>query len=53
MRIYDLPASPEKVKAGIDAIARGEEPAKPDKYFLGSELYEELEKLKANPLSWD
>ena len=53
VRIYDLPASPEKVKAGIDAIARGEEPSKPGKYFLGSDMYEELEKLKANPLSWD
>lgn len=53
VRIYELPASPDKVKAGIEAIARGEKPEKPEKYFLGSDMYEELEKIKANPLSWD
>ncbi|MEG2323787.1 MAG: molybdopterin cofactor-binding domain-containing protein [Anaerovoracaceae bacterium] len=53
VRIYDLPASPKKVKAGIDAIAAGKEQDKPKKYFLGSDLYEELENIKANPLSWE
>jgi len=53
VRIYELPASPEKVKAGIDAIAKGEKPYKPEKYFLGSELYEELERIKNEPLSWE
>ena len=54
VRIYELPASPAKVKAGIEALAKGEpNPNKPEKYFLGSDLYEELEVLKANPTSWD
>ncbi len=54
VRIYELPASPAKVKAGIEALAKGEpNPNKPEKYFLGSDLYEELEVLKANPMSWD
>jgi aldehyde oxidoreductase len=53
VRIYDLPASPEKVKAGIDALAEGKELAPPQKYFLGSELYDELENIKANPMSWE
>ncbi|MDR2457776.1 MAG: hypothetical protein LBD41_04780, partial [Clostridiales Family XIII bacterium] len=51
VRIYDLPASPEKVKAGIDAIAKGENLAKPEKYDLGSDFYEEMETLKNNPIA--
>jgi len=50
VRIYELPATPDKIKAGLDAIAAGKEPYKPAKYFLGSELYEELENIKANPI---
>ena len=53
VRVYELPATKEKVKAGIDALAKGEEPEKPQKYFLGSDLYDELENIKANPLSWE
>ena len=54
VRIYELPATPDKVKAGIEALAKGEpNPNVPKKYFLGSDLYEELENIKANPLSWD
>lgn len=50
VRIYELPATPEKVKAGIDALAKGEEPEKPGKYYLGPDMHEQLEKIKANPL---
>ncbi len=50
VRIYELPASPAKVKAGIDLIASGGKVESPKKYFLGSDLYEELEKIKANPV---
>ena len=54
VRIYELPATPDKVKAGIDALAKGEpNPNVPKKYFLGSDMYEELENIKANPLSWE
>jgi len=49
VRIYELPATPEKVKAALDAKARGEE-LKPKKYFLGSDLYDELDDLKTNPV---
>lgn len=52
VRIYELPASPEKVKAGIDTLAAGGKIEPPKKYFLGSDFYDELEKLKANPMSW-
>ncbi|MDR0852305.1 MAG: molybdopterin-dependent oxidoreductase [Clostridiales Family XIII bacterium] len=53
VRVYELPASPAKVKAGIDALNAGEKLTPPAKYFLGSELYDELENIKANPLSWE
>ena len=49
VRIYDLPATPEKVKAAMEAKARGEE-AVPDKYFLGSDLFEELDDIAENPV---
>lgn len=52
VRVYELPATPEKVKAGIDAFAKGEpDPNKPEKYFMGSDLYEELENIKNNPIT--
>lgn len=31
-------------------IAKGEKPYEPKKYFLGSDLYEELENIKENPV---
>lgn len=52
VRIYEIPALPAKVKAGLDALAAGKEPEKPKKYFLGSDLYEELENIKANPVKF-
>ncbi|MFR1310509.1 MAG: hypothetical protein ACLSCO_17630 [Gallintestinimicrobium sp.] len=38
VRIHEIPALPEKVKAGLDAIAKGEKPYEPKKYFLGSDI---------------
>ncbi|MBN1568980.1 MAG: molybdopterin-dependent oxidoreductase [Acidobacteria bacterium] len=49
IRIYSLPATPEKVKAAYEAKKRGED-LTPPKYFLGNDLEEELELIKANPL---
>ena len=49
VRIYDLPATPDKVKAGMDALARGES-LQPAKYFLGSDLYDELERIEESPV---
>ncbi|MCI7301786.1 MAG: molybdopterin cofactor-binding domain-containing protein [Clostridiales Family XIII bacterium] len=54
VRIYELPAKPEKVKAGIEALAKGDtNPNKPDPYFLGSDFYDELETIKENPIDID
>ncbi len=52
VRIYELPALPEKIKAGMDALAAGKEPYKPEPYFLGSDLYEELGNIKAHPVTF-
>ena len=49
VRIHEIPATPQKIKAGLDAIAKGEKPYAPDKYFLGMDLYEELQEIKDNP----
>ena len=45
-----MPASKEKVKAGLDILANGGKINPPKKYFLGSDLYDELESIKANPV---
>jgi aldehyde oxidoreductase len=50
VRIYELPASPQKVKAGLETLARGETLSPPQKYFLGSDFYEEMAKIRANPV---
>jgi len=49
VRIYSLPATPDKVKAAWEAKQCGEN-LTPEKYFLGSDFEEELELIKANPL---
>ncbi len=49
VRIYALPATPDKIKAGWEAKQRGED-LTPPKYFLGSDFEEELEMIKANPV---
>lgn len=48
-RIYELPANPEKIKATLAAKAAGKE-LKPEKYFLGSDLFETLEEIEATPV---
>ncbi len=51
VRIYDLPALPEKVKEGLDAVAAGKE-IKPERYYLGGDLYEELDEMTSNPVGY-
>ena len=52
VRIYEMPATKEKVKAGLEVIAKGGKVQPPKKYFLGSDLYDELENIKANPVKF-
>ena len=49
VRIYDYPARPEKIKAAMDAKAQGKD-MKPAPYFLGSDLHDTLDEIKANPV---
>jgi aldehyde oxidoreductase len=49
VRVYELPARPDKVKAGLEAKERGETGV-PDKYFLGSDFEEELAFIRDNPI---
>jgi len=52
VRVFEMPATKEKVKAGLDILASGGTIAPPKKYFLGSDLYDELESIKANPVPY-
>ncbi|MCL1913099.1 MAG: molybdopterin-dependent oxidoreductase [Eubacteriaceae bacterium] len=49
VRIYELPALPEKVKAGWEKKQKGED-LTPPKYYLGADFEDELEDIKNNPL---
>jgi aldehyde oxidoreductase len=49
VRVFELPANPEKVKKALLKPGNGGEDI-PQRYFLGSDLYDELEAIKANPL---
>ena len=48
-RVYTLPASPEKVKAVIARVQSGA-PETAEKWWLGSDMYDELEEIEANPV---
>jgi aldehyde oxidoreductase len=47
-----MPARPEKIKAGLDVLASGGKIEPPEKYFLGSDLYEELKNIQENPVEF-
>ncbi|MDR3225357.1 MAG: molybdopterin-dependent oxidoreductase [Clostridiales Family XIII bacterium] len=49
VRVYELPATPAKVKAGWEALQQGKETI-PEPYFLGSDFEEELAFIKDNPI---
>jgi len=49
VRIRELPATPDKVLAGLKALEKGEV-SKPKKYFLGSDLHERIDYLKKHPI---
>jgi aldehyde oxidoreductase len=51
VRIYELPAYPEKIKAGLDKLAKGEKIEPPAQYYLGSDFYAEMDDIARNPMS--
>ncbi len=50
VRIYELPALPQKIKAGLDAIAAGKTIEPPAPYFMGSDFFDTIEDIIANPV---
>lgn len=51
VRIYDQPAYPSKVKAGLDAIREGKEPEVPEPYYLGpDDMYDMIDYFDSNPI---
>jgi aldehyde oxidoreductase len=50
VRVYELPATPEKVKAGIETLKAGGKVEPPKKYFLGSDFDELIEDIRNNPV---
>jgi aldehyde oxidoreductase len=49
VRIYDLPALPKKIKAAMDAKAKGKKQPKPPYYLGRDDFYDLVDFLKANP----
>ena len=47
VRIYEIPAKPEKVKAGLNFIKENGKLDLPKKYYLGPDMYDEIERVKA------
>lgn len=50
VRIFELPATPDKIKAGLDILAAGGTIEPPAPYFLGNDLYDQLEEIENNPV---
>jgi len=50
VRIYELPATPDKILAALDAKGKGKE-LKPEKYYLGEDFDDVVAYVKANPVS--
>ncbi|NLT58180.1 MAG: molybdopterin-dependent oxidoreductase [Clostridiales bacterium] len=48
-RIFTLPATPDKVKAAIDAAAAGQ-PLVQERYYFGEDFYDAIDYMKANPV---
>lgn len=52
VRVYDVPATPAKVKALMEAKAQGNA-YKPEKYYLGPDFYDDMDYIEKNPRYWD
>lgn len=53
VRIYEIPATKEKILAGLEQLAKGEATNPPSKYFLGSDFYDELDEIAQHPVAFD
>ncbi|MDR2610143.1 MAG: molybdopterin-dependent oxidoreductase [Clostridiales Family XIII bacterium] len=49
VRVFELPATPDKIKSGLEKIENGED-LTPPPYYFGSDFEEELAEIRKNPL---
>jgi aldehyde oxidoreductase len=50
-RIYELPATPEKIKAGLEIVAAGGTVNPPEPYYMGSDFWDEVDDVIAHPVT--
>jgi aldehyde oxidoreductase len=50
VRIYELPVTPEKVKAGLATVAAGGTVNPPEPYYMGSDFWDEVDDVIAHPV---
>ncbi len=50
VRIYEIPAKPEKVMAGLETLQKKGKLDPPSKYYLGPDMYDEIQRVKATIL---
>jgi aldehyde oxidoreductase len=50
VRVYDLPATPEKILAGMEDIKAGKDTI-PAPYYLGEDMYNILDDIEENPVA--
>ena len=51
VRIHEIPAYPEKIKAGLEALEKGEpDPNDPGKYDFGTSFEEEMQYIREHPM---
>ena len=50
VRVYELPATPDKILTALEAKAQGKE-KKPEKWYLGDDFNDIINDIKANPVA--
>ncbi|MDR1205314.1 MAG: molybdopterin-dependent oxidoreductase [Peptococcaceae bacterium] len=51
VRVYELPAGPEKIKAGLAVVAAGGKTEPPEPYYMGSDFWDTVDDVIANPVA--
>jgi aldehyde oxidoreductase len=49
IRVYELPATPDKILAALEAKEKGDD-ARPEKWYLGDDFADVVADIKANPI---
>jgi aldehyde oxidoreductase len=51
VRVYELPVTAEKIKAGLATVAAGGTVNPPEPYFMGSDFWDEVDNVIAHPVT--